>query len=345
MGLGMAKPYLRTGSPGDARGAGATRHWLAAYTKARHETAVARQLEAKAVTHLLPTYLRSSRWSDRIKRTPAPLFPGYLGVFPRRLVIVIRDITEAANIRERLREREVLAATGTLLAGAAHQAKNAIFGLSATLDAFEARFDKRAAADPYMETLRAGIGRMQFLLRDLLDYGNRSECEAQPTSLTAVARCGADACKGLALKMGVKLVVDVAEDPWVMGDAPRLIRALENLLENAIQHSPRNGTVTVRASRPQTGDRGYCRCEVLDQGPGFPPEHIDKLFSPFFTRRPGGTGLGLTIAKKIVEDAGGLIGLSNNREGGARVCVFLPVSNNSETGLRNDLGECDHGRK
>ncbi len=345
MGLGMAKPYLGTGSPGDARGAGATRHWLAAFTKARHEAAVARQLEAKAVTHLLPTFLRSSRWSDRIKRTISPLFPGYLGVFPRRLVIVIHDITETANIRERLREREVLAATGMLVAGAAHQAKSAIFGLSATLDAFEARFDERAAADPYVESLRAGIARMQSLLRDLLDYGNRSECEAQPTSLTAVARCSADACKGLALKMGVKLVVDAAEDLWVMGDAPRLIRALETLLENAIQHSPQNGTVTVRISRPQTGDGGYCRCEVLDRGPGFPPEHIEKLFAPFFTRRPGGTGLGLTIAKRIVEDAGGMIGLSNHRAGGARVCVFLPASNNSETASRNHLGECDRGGK
>ncbi|MGA9566191.1 MAG: HAMP domain-containing sensor histidine kinase [Candidatus Korobacteraceae bacterium] len=270
---------------------------------------------------------------------------GYLGVFPRRLVIVIRDITEAANIRERLREREVLAATGMLLAGAAHQAKNAIFGLSATLDAFEARFGSRAAADPYVESLRAGIARMQSLLRDLLDYGNRSESEVQPTSLSAVVRCSADACKALALKMGVTLTVDVAEDLWVMGDAPRLIRALENLLENAIQHSPQNGTVTLGISRPRAGDRGYCRCEVLDQGPGFPPEHIEKLFSPFFTRRPGGTGLGLTITKKIVEDAGGLIGLSNNREGGARVCLLLPASNHSEIGLRNDLSECDHGRK
>jgi nitrogen-specific signal transduction histidine kinase len=63
----------------------------------------------------------------------------YLGVLPRRLVLVIRDISEAVRMRDRLHEREVMAATGALLAGAAHQAKNAIFGLSATLDAFEAR--------------------------------------------------------------------------------------------------------------------------------------------------------------------------------------------------------------
>lgn len=76
----MAEPHSRAGSPGDARGAGTKRHWLAAYTKARHETMVARQLEAKAVTHLLPTYLRTSHWSDRVKRTMAPLFPGYVFV-------------------------------------------------------------------------------------------------------------------------------------------------------------------------------------------------------------------------------------------------------------------------
>jgi len=117
----MAEPQLLQGSPGNVMGAGTQRHWLAAYTKARHENAVARQLESKAVAFLLPTYL---------------------GVLPRRLVLVIRDISEAAITRERMQEREVMAAIGALLAGAAHLAKNAIFGLSATLDAFEARIER-----------------------------------------------------------------------------------------------------------------------------------------------------------------------------------------------------------
>ena len=80
MGLGMAEPYLFEGSPGNATGAGTHRHWLAAYTKARHEFVVARQLESKAVAFLLPTYVRSARWSDRVKRVKAPLFPSYVFV-------------------------------------------------------------------------------------------------------------------------------------------------------------------------------------------------------------------------------------------------------------------------
>lgn len=300
---------------------------------------------------ILHDYQARSGWLEREVRDPGSRIRwglriaalGYLGVFPRRLVLIIRDMTETANLRQRLQEREALAATGTLLAGAAHQTKNAIFGLSATLDAFEARIDKFAGEYAYVENLRAGISRMQSLLRDLFDYGNRSEGEAQPTSVAAVVRRSADSCHALAQKMGVELSIDVLEDPWTLADPMRLLRALENVLENAIQHSPPDGTVTVRISRVQTADRSWCRCEVLDQGPGFPPEHTEKLFAPFFTRRPGGTGLGLTIAKKIVEDAGGMIRLSNDRAGGARACVFLPICENSASDFRNHLSECACG--
>lgn len=70
----------RRNPPGDVMGAGTERNWLAAYTRARHESAVTRQLECKKVTFLLPTYERSTRWSDRNKRVLAPLFPSYVFV-------------------------------------------------------------------------------------------------------------------------------------------------------------------------------------------------------------------------------------------------------------------------
>jgi signal transduction histidine kinase len=87
------------------------------------------------------------------------------------------------------------------------------------------------------------------------------------------------------------------------------------------------------------------RCDVIDQGPGFPPEQMERLFAPFFTLRSGGTGLGLTIAKKIVEDCGGTIRLSNGASGGARVSVFLPASGDDGSQLRDRLSEDDDGPK
>ncbi|HVP53499.1 MAG TPA: PAS domain-containing sensor histidine kinase [Candidatus Eisenbacteria bacterium] len=274
-------------------------------------------------------------WSLRLSEL------SYLGVFPRRLALQLRDVTEAVSRSLQLQEREVMAATGTLLAGAAHQTKNAIFGLSATLDAFEAHLDDRVAADnEYLHHLRAGITRMQLLMRDLLDYGNPTQANRTAVSTAAVVRHSASVCEDRARNMGLALAVDIADDAEVLANSGRLVRALENLLENALQHSPQGGIVTIRLAR--AGEANFLRLDVIDQGPGFPPEHIHKLFTPFFTLRPGGTGLGLTIAKQIVEDLGGAIQLSNGSSGGAQAAVFLPIHAENPSGLRNFLSEHGH---
>ena len=270
-------------------------------------------------------------WALRLSALP------YLGVFPRRLVLLVRDNTEAAATRARLREREVLAATGALLAGAAHQAKNAIFGLSATLDAFEAHLDRGITADhEYVDHLRAGITSMQLLMRDLLDYGNPTAGDMTLLSMAAMVQQSVSVCQCLARTMGCRFIVELADDLDLVGNSTRLVRALENLLENALQHSPQSASVTIRLSR--VGDGNMARLDIIDQGPGYPAKQIDKLFIPFFTLRPGGTGLGLTIAKKIIEDMGGRIELSNGAAGGAQAAVFLPVHSGEVRKFRNLLG-------
>ena len=267
----------------------------------------------------------------------------YLGVTPRRLVLTLRDTTEAVRTRQRLQEDQVMASTGALLAGAAHQAKNAIFGLSATLDAFEAHLPATAADNDYVRHMRLGIARMQVLMRDLLDYGNPSiGCELQSTSLAAVVRRSIADCQALARVSIVELAPEIADDATVTANPSRLARALENLLENAIQNSPRNSRVTAHVTQSRTN---CVRLDVIDQGPGFPAEHIEKLFTPFFTLRPGGSGLGLTIAKKIVEDLGGAIRLSNRTGGGAQVTVFLPTTLTATTESRITRREPDYGCK
>src|SRR5271165_3036840 len=161
--------------------------------------------------------------------------------------------------------------------------------------------------------------------------------------MAAMVRRALGGYQTLTAKMGVTLALDAVHDAEVLVNPARVVRALENLVENAIQHSPPAGTVTVRLTRGDLGERNLLRCDLLDRGPGFPPEHIEKLFTPFFTLRPGGTGLGLTIAKKIIEDCGGTIRLSNRASGGARVTLFLSIADSTASELRNCLRECNCG--
>ena len=94
------------------------------------------------------------------------------------------------------------------------------------------------------------------------------------------------------------------------------------MIENAIQFSKPSGTVRISA----TAGRDSVECRVEDSGPGFPADEIDHVFDPFFTRRSGGTGLGLWIAHRNVEEHGGRIAVANRAEGGAVVTVRLPVA-------------------
>ena len=186
---------------------------------------------------------------------------------------------------------------------------------------------------------------MQTLMRDILDYASPAVRETQPVSMAAVVRSSASECQALTGKLRVQVTVEAAEDGKVVVNPVTIVRALENLLENAIQHSRPGGTVTVRLARGGPDGRKMLRCDVIDQGPGFPPEHMGRLFTPFFTLRPGGTGLGLTIAKRIIEDLGGMIRLSNGVTGGARVSVWLPLRADIEEEFQNSLSEYNLGAK
>jgi signal transduction histidine kinase len=104
-------------------------------------------------------------------------------------------------------------------------------------------------------------------------------------------------------------------------DPGRLAQVFQNLIENAVQHSRAGGVVRIVGSR--AGNEA--RIAVLDDGPGFAAKDLPRIFEPFFSRRRGGTGLGLPIVQRIVEQHGGRVEAANRDEGGASVAVLLPI--------------------
>lgn len=238
----------------------------------------------------------------------------------------VRKDEERKRLQASLRRAEVLSAMGTLVAGVAHQVRNPLFGMSSVLDAMEARLGQREEYRRYVEVLRDEASRVTTLMHELMEYGGAGSGEQSIGSLAEAIREALESCGTLSEKLEVTLEdrLDDAEAAILM-DRPRLSRAFENLIENAVQHSPKHGTVTVCARKLDDFGREWIEVFIEDGGPGFRDEDLQHVFEPFFTRRPGGTGLGLAIVERIIKGHGGHVTAANRPEGGAVLMVRLPV--------------------
>jgi signal transduction histidine kinase len=169
-------------------------------------------------------------------------------------------------------------------------------------------------------------------MQDLLDYGRPPRLKLARGGVREPALRVARSCGSLAAQSGVRIVLDLPDGlPEIEADAVRLEQVFENLVTNALHHAPRGSTVRLKA-RPVAGPPRGVLCAVEDDGPGLPASDIDRVFEPFFSRRQGGTGMGLAIAERLVEAHGGALTAANGPHGGAVFTVFLPAAGARGTG-------------
>jgi PAS domain S-box-containing protein len=248
---------------------------------------------------------------------------GSAGTVDARAVVVARDVTRTVELQEAVRREEKLAAMGSLVAGVAHEVRNPLFGIAGTVDVLEARFADNESFQKYLTVIRRDVGRLQALMRDLLEFGKPGTLERAPIPIEAILQEAVRACEPVAADLLVRQDVPTGL-PDVYADRQRVVQVFQNLVQNAIQHSPPGTRVSIAAGTAPEGRNVWCA--VRDAGPGFAPEDLRRLFEPFYTRRQGGTGLGLSIAQRIVEQHGGRIDAQNHPDGGAVVTVTLPAA-------------------
>ncbi len=253
-------------------------------------------------------------------------------------VVVVKDISDrrrSQELQESLRRSETLSAMGRLVGGVAHEVRNPLFAISATLDAWEDEFGDRPEHREYVGLLRAEVERMTSLMQSLLEYGKPPPTRVPAAPIQDVVLRAVRACDGRATAAGVVLQPSLPQTPLVLPmDRERLQQVFQNLIENATQHSPRGAGVRISVQgRGQPGE-GEIVCIVEDSGPGFREEDLDRVFEPFFTRRKGGTGLGLAIVMRIVAEHGGDIGAANRPQGGAVMTVRLPWRRSAQETLQ-----------
>ena len=239
-----------------------------------------------------------------------------------RVIAVAYDITLVTQLEASVRQNQVAAALGSLVAGVAHEVRNPLFTISATLDAWEARYGRTEGIERYAMTLRDQVDRLNRLMRDLLEYGKPNPLVFANGSLSEVIRAALNYCRPLTAQHQVEIVEHLVELPDVALDADRMEQVFLNVIDNAIRHSPPGGSVRIESAL----EGGQIVCRVLDEGPGLEQQDPEALFAPLYTRRRGGTGLGLPIARNIVQAHSGTITLVERTDrSGAMATIRLPL--------------------
>jgi signal transduction histidine kinase len=238
---------------------------------------------------------------------------------------VLWEITGIVELQESLRRNETLSAMGTLVAGVAHEVRNPLFGISATLDAFHEEMSQPGYAE-CGATLRQEVNRLVHLMQELLEYGKPAALSIERGNVNEVVGEAVESRRSAADAAQVEIRnAMTAEMPALLMDPSRLRQVFENLIDNAIQHSDPGMKVHIDCNVVDHAGRQWVECRVEDEGPGFAPQDFDRVFEPFFSQREGGTGLGLSIVQRIVEEHSGRVVAANRPEGGGSIRVLLPL--------------------
>lgn len=235
----------------------------------------------------------------------------------------------AARLTESLsRERAIEAQRRDLIVAVSHDLRTPLADLRAMTEAIEdGVVDDPATIRDYTVRIAESVDRLATLVDDLFEFvqldAGAIEAETEKAQLEQIVRRAIDTCGTQAAEKGLIVRAELGEAGG-LACSPRLTRVLANLLANAIRHTPADGTVLVEARR---GD-GALELAVADTGVGIEPAAAERVFEPFWrgdeARASDGSGLGLALAKRIVEAMGGTIAVESEPQRGARFAIVLP---------------------
>ena len=195
-----------------------------------------------------------------------------------------------------------------------------------------------------LQSIMQQVDRVQKRMQGLLNFAKPLEPRPVQLEVNSIVREIMETLRARFKDAGVELKLDLnAALPQVPSDANHLEQALMGVITNALEATPKGGSVTIRTQSVDHGGEGHAvRLSIEDTGEGIPSENRERVFEPFFTTKPHGTGIGLPLAKKFIERNGGAIGISASSGIGTKLEITLPVA--SAAVVRNENEKIAAGR-
>ncbi len=240
----------------------------------------------------------------------------------RGAVLIVRDLSMIRDLEQKVAVNEKFAALGRLSAGVAHEIRNPLNSIRGFIQYFQKKLRLDEEDYNYTELMLTEVDRLNRVISKLLAYSKPREPRLVIRSADEILDHCIRVLEREAAQAGVEIVREPADDdpPLILMDTDQMTQVILNVLINAIEATPRRGRILVgRYADEEDG----VKIVVRDSGEGIPPEHLDKLFDPFFSTKKKGTGLGLAIVKSIIEGHGGEISVESEVGKGASFIIRL----------------------
>lgn len=241
------------------------------------------------------------------------------------IIGICRDITERVEMERKVRENERMAYVGSLTASLSHEIRNPLATIKMNLQILERNLDLAGHDKERMEITVSEVTRLEGILRQLLDVAKPIALHPTREDLNQVASGCLDLLSDQLSDRGFRLRRNLDQSvAAIRVDRNMIEQALINLLLNAMEACVEDGFITLATRAATVAGRAGCRISVRDNGPGLGMEERKKAFTPFFTQKTHGTGLGLCNVKRIVEAHGGKVRLRSSPGQGAKFILEIP---------------------
>lgn len=239
------------------------------------------------------------------------------------IIMVFQDLTEIKELQQKIMISEKLAAIGKLARGIAHEIRNPLASMSGCIQMLREREYLRAKDRKLMDIVLRETERLNRLITHFLLFAKPPPLKKEKVELKRIVEAPMEILRQDPNFPEINFKMDFPAELMIYADSSQMSEVFWNLFKNAIEAMPEGGQIQVVASQRDDEKKGI-EIYVSDTGTGIDSDDLPYIFDPFFTRKEGGTGLGLTAVRSVVESHGGEIEVKSQKGKGTTFRIFIP---------------------